>query len=803
MIGLVIVSHSAKLAEGLCELAAQMGRNKVRTEPAGGTADPASPIGTDAFRVLEAIESVYSDDGVLILMDLGSAVLSAETALELLDEDKRSHVHLYPGPVVEQAVAAASLAAAGAGIEEILGTRTGAERPVADARGSVPEPAHRAGSVSARSAPEASEHRAASVSDRSLPPTETAEVIVQDPLGLHARPAAKLVRLSRGYQATVAIRNLTANTGPADAAGIHALLSLNARHGHRLRIEARGPEAAQAVAELARALAEDQPAGLPASAGIAIGPLVKLHFAAPQIDPHTVDDPVAEENRLQSAIRKAQDETRALYDWANLHAGAAEAAIFDAQSLMLEDPDLLTRAASLIRDGHRNAAFAIRTAANELAGRVSVRAADLADVGARVLRILTHAGTEAPHLAQPSILAAHDLAPSDVQALDPHLTLGLCLESSSASVHSVILARAMGIPAVVGVGPVFSSTEDGATVAIDGERGAVWISPSPDELAALETRRREWLAARQEALAHRGHPAATRDGRRIRVFANLAGVSESAAALDYGAEGVGVLRTEFLFLNRAAPPDEEEQFAAYRAIAESLGERPLVIRTLDIGGDKSAPYVGIGEEQNPFLGWRGIRISLDRGDLLRTQLRAILRAAPGHRIEILLPMISALDELRRVRAILADLGGGLPVGVMIEVPSAVAIADQLAAEAAFFSVGTNDLVQYLMAADRTNARVASLADPFQPAVLRALQQVIQAGRRAGIPVTLCGEFAADTLATPLLLGLGLEEFSLSAPLIPDLKRAIGRCTMPECERVAARALTLDSHRAVREFLASL
>jgi phosphocarrier protein FPr len=295
------------------------------------------------------------------------------------------------------------------------------------------------------------------------------------------------------------------------------------------------------------------------------------------------------------------------------------------------------------------------------------------------------------------------------------------------------------------------------------------------------------------------------------VLANISGVAEAAEAVARGAEGVGVLRTEFLFLGRAAAPGEEEQAAAYRAIAESLEGRPLSIRALDIGGDKSLPYVEIGEEANPFLGWRGIRVLLSRRDLFRTQLRAILRAGAERAVELLLPMIASLDELRAAKAMVAEAEAELEreglafqknikIGVMIEVPAAVAVADQLAREASFFSIGSNDLIQYVMAADRTNSRVAPMADPFQPAVLRMIRQTIEAGRAVGIGVALCGELAADPLAAPLLVGLGLEEFSVSAPLIPELKRAISGWSLPEAESVAREALTMDSCQLVRRLL---
>ena len=817
MISLVIVSHSARLAEGVRELAEQVARGKVRIAAAGGTSDQLNPIGTDAYRVLDAIKSVFSDDGVLVLMDLGSAVLSAETALELLDPARRARVRLCSAPLVEGAVAAVSQAAAGAGLDEILREAQGAlAAKVAQIGGSEPVPAL-AGATA-----------------------ESRLLTLPNPLGLHARPAAQFIRLARRFQARVTIENITTSAGPAEAASINGVLALGARQGHQLLLRAQGPEARQALDALTSFVKsgcgdeETQPLevsapaprgashglmGIPASSGIAMAPLARLRPAP--IGPATVssEDPEAEWQRLLAAIRDAQDETRALYDWAAAHLGRAEAAIFDAQSLFLEDPALVGNVSRMVLEERSTAEFAWRQATADLAARMSslddpylrARAADVRDVAARVLRRLAGLQGGAMNIRKPSIVAAHDLAPSEVHELDPAVVLGLCLETGTSNSHSVILARAMGIPAVVGLGPALASIPEGTPMALDGDRGTVWVSPGPEDTLALEQSRQAWMASRRLALAERHRPAATRDGHPVRVLANLSHESEVLEALDSGAEGVGVLRTEFLFMGRSTPPEEEEQLAAYRTIASALGTRPLVIRTLDIGGDKGIPYVEVGQEANPFLGCRGIRLMLGRRDLLCTQLRAILRAACGHTVEILFPMVSSLPELRQAKAVLRDVEAdleregvtfskGVTVGVMIEVPSAVAVADQLAREVSAFSIGTNDLIQYVMAADRTNARVAAMADPLQPAVLRVLNQTIQAGRRAGIRVTLCGELAADPLATPLLLGLGLEEFSVSAPLIPGLKRAIAGPSLPEAVAIARQALKQESSDAVRALL---
>jgi phosphoenolpyruvate-protein phosphotransferase/dihydroxyacetone kinase phosphotransfer subunit len=795
MIGFVIVSHSAKLAEGVCELAGQVAQGRVRLAPAGGTEDPENPIGTDAFKVLQAIESVYSDGGVAVLTDLGSAVLSAETALELLPEERRARVRLCQGPLVEGAVAAASLAAAGASLEEIAQEVQGA------------------GGERAIPAPQV-------VADR--------KVRIVNPLGLHARPAARLVRLARRFEARVTIENLTRPAGPAEAGSMNGVLGLGARRGDELLLRAHGRDAQVALRELVRFFedgcgettttptaapavrsAQDQLVGLPASAGIAIGPLARFRPVFPTAALRVVEDPEAERRRLHKALEEAREETRALYEWARAKAGEDEAGIFDAQLLFLEDAELRGAADRLVEEERISAEAAWERAAREFAGRLEAlddaylraRAADVADVAWRVIRRLSGAGAVRV-IEKPSILAVRDLAPSEVKDLDPERILGLCLESGSASAHSVILARAMGIPVVAGLGPALAGVVEGTTVALDGERGTVWVAPDAEQLSVLEHQRQEWLAARAAAQARRRRPAATRDGRRIRVFANINSAEEAAEAVDHGAEGVGVLRTEFLFLGRREAPSEEEQAAAYRAIAKALDGRPLVIRTLDVGGDKRLSYIETGEEPNPFLGLRGIRLTLARRDLLRAQLRAILRAAAEYPVEVLLPMISSLNELRQVKAELEQLQGNAKVGVMIEVPAAVAVADRLACEAAFFSIGTNDLVQYAMAADRTNPRVASLADPFQPALLRMVRDTVRAGRRAGIGVTLCGELAADPLATPLLIGMGIEEFSVSAPLIPDVKHAIARTSAEEAGRIADEALALDSADAVRQLLSN-
>jgi multiphosphoryl transfer protein len=353
--------------------------------------------------------------------------------------------------------------------------------------------------------------------------------------------------------------------------------------------------------------------------------------------------------------------------------------------------------------------------------------------------------------------------------------------------------------------------ENGQTIGLDGGSGAIWLTPDEERLATLREQQEAWRASQEAARRAGQEPGRTADGRRIEVVANIGSPQDVATALAYGAEGVGLFRTEFLFLNRSEAPDEEEQYQAYRAAADALGERPLIIRTLDIGGDKPLPYLVQRSEENPFLGWRGIRFCLDQPQLFLPQLRAILRAGHERNVLVMLPMVSQLEEITATRRLLAQAGSELRergepyaaeirLGIMIEVPAAVALAETLATAVDFFSIGTNDLTQYVMAADRGNAQVAGLANALQPAVLRQIAATVRAADAAGIWVGVCGELAGNALAAPLLVGLGVTELSMSAPSIPAVKQALSRVTMAEAQELARQAVALASAVAVERFL---
>jgi len=847
MVGIVIVSHSQKLAAGVKELAQQMGRGKVPIAIAAGIEDEEQPIGTNAMAIVEAVRSVYSEDGVLVLMDLGSAILNAELALEFLEPEQRDNVRLCPAPLVEGAVAAVVQASTRATLDQVVEEAMGAlavkQREMPDAAPESPEPA---------------------AADEAAPEGEKVSVrlFIRNKLGLHARPAARFVQTANRFAADIRVQKdgqATAASQEANAKSINQVATLGARQGDEIIVRARGPDAEEALAALqaladanfgdeeqdeteTKKTAQEAPApevapvpggeegvlqGIPASDGVAIGPVVQYRPRLPEVEVRPVEDVDAEWRRLRKAVDAAREEIEALQEQATQQIGASEAGIFEAHALFLQDPALVDAARERLVAEQINAEAAWQAEIEAMAARyreiedayMRARAADLLDVGRRVLGHLMAVERPSLEVDEPSILIAADLTPSDTIGLDPERILGVCTELGGATSHSAILARAYGIPAIVGMGPSLQALEHGQTVAMNGKAGRLWMRPDDDLLASLRQERETWLAEQAQAKERGRRSAATRDGFHIEVAANIGGPNDAAVALDFGAEGVGLFRTEFLFLERASAPGEAEQFEAYAAAARAMGERPLIIRTLDVGGDKPLPYLeGREKEENPFLGWRGIRFCLDRPELFLPQLRAILRAGAAEEgarrnVKVMFPMVSAMQEVRAAKRLLAQARDELrseglsfddkmEVGIMIEVPSAVAIADQLAAEVDFFSIGTNDLTQYVMAADRGNARVAPLASALQPAVLRLIGQTVQAAHDAGIWVGLCGELAGDERATPLLLGLGLDELSMNAPSIPAVKDAIRSLTMEEAQQIAGKALQLSSASDVEEWLES-
>lgn len=826
MIGFVVVSHSGELAAGVRDLARQMVRDRVPIAVAGGVDDPNDPIGTDPFRVLAAIESVYSEDGVIVFMDLGSAVLSAETALDLLPEDQRPHVVLCAAPLVEGVVAAAVQAMAGAPLAEVLAEAN-------EALSAKQSHLHPTYPLSAPSLP--GEPGAAEGSNQA-----TFAIQIDNPLGLHARPAARIVETVGQFDAVVSI---TRHDHTIHANSINQILALAVQQGDTLVFRAQGPDAATVLDTLQRLAAAnfnelpepplpppplaltrriDRPAtyqGLPVSPGISYGPATLYRPVPTTVTEQTTTDPTQEWSRLRRALATAQAELEQLQRNSEARIGEAEAAIFTAQIALLSDPDLQDAAHDLIFNQRLDAGSAWVRVTDTMAQRLQKadqpywhqRAADLHDVQTGVLRHLTGAPGDLPVLAQPGILVARDLPPTVVASLRPEEVLGIVWEQGGATSHSAVLARGLGIPVVAGVSACLSQIDDGELIALDGYTGRVWQPCDAALATAIDEVRAQLQATEQATRIEAQLPAVLRDGKRIDVFANIGSVAEAERAVAQGADGVGLFRSEVLFLNRPAPPDEAEQYCIYCEAAAALGGRPLTIRTLDVGADKALAYLGLPAEPNPALGWRGIRYWLDRPQLARPQLRAILRASALHPVRLMFPLVSTLDEVLAALALVdetrAELRAAgqacavqLEIGVMIETPAAVLLAPQLAELVTFFSVGTNDLTQYMMAADRNNPRVAALVHPLQPAVLRAVHQVVQAAHQTGIRVAVCGEMAGDPRAAALLVGLGVDELSVSGPAIAPVKAALRQWSLPQALGMAETVLTLATTGAVTEFL---
>jgi phosphocarrier protein FPr len=821
----VIVSHSAKLAEGVVELALNMGGADLLIQAAGGLSARDATLGTDPTLILRAIERVYSDDGVLVLMDLGSAVLSSEMALEMLPEEKRGKVVLCEAPIVEGAIAAAVQARIGSSIQQVISEARGALGPKTMQLGAF--------------APETGQPDDMEAPENRL----ELQLTVRNVLGLHARPAARFVQTAGRYPLeTVLVRNLTTQRGPVNAKSINSVITLGVRQGHQIQVTASGPNS-RAALDAVKTLADSnfgdpesspesatsQPAkemitggdasfltGVPASDGIALGRAYHYQPAPPAIPQHHIENSAQEWERLlksMAATRTAIESDRtSVANRANQEA----AAIFEAHLMFLEDEAILLPARERIFKEKQNAALAWYAAIEKVSAGfrdledtyLRARGKDVEDVGRQVLVHLLGIDPAQFVMNGPGILIATDLSPAETSHFDPATVLGICTAQGGSTSHSAILARELGIPAVVGLGDAILTVKEGSPLALDGESGQVFIEPKPEIVDQFSLKAAAIQEARSAARMERAAPAITRDGRPIEIAANIGSIAGAQSAVVSGAESVGLFRTEFLFLDRTTAPDETEQYQVYRAAAKALEGRPLIIRTIDIGGDKSVPFLNMVQEANPFLGWRAIRISLTQPELFKDQLRAILRVAAEFPVSIMFPMIAMLDELRRAKSLLVEARQELvarketcaekmETGIMVEIPSVAQMADLFAREVDFFSIGTNDLTQYTFAVDRTNPKVASLADACHPAVLRQIRQVAESAQLNKIWAGVCGEMAGDPDAIPILIGLGLDELSMSSPSIPMAKEIVRTWSMSEARSLAEQALGLDSARAVR------
>lgn len=559
--------------------------------------------------------------------------------------------------------------------------------------------------------------------------------------------------------------------------------------------------------------------GIAASPGVCRGKVLLLTDDTPAIERREITEAEisGEVERLENALIETRREVSALQQRLSEAIGTKDAAIFEVHLLILEDPVLLNESSRRIREERLSADAAFgevsRQYAEEL-GRVNdpylrERAADIRDVTQRVLNHLTgkvlHAGP--PSLTEPVIIVSRDLNPSTTAQLDRGKVLGFATDVGSLTSHTAILARSLGIPAVVGLHGATREVHTGQPVLLDGHTGAIYVNPTDQTLFEYGQLARRRVQFEERLKEIRDQPAVTLDGTRIVLSANLELAEDAPSLREAGAEGVGLFRTEYLFLRGEKLPDEEEQYAAYRQVAETAGTDPVIIRTLDIGGDKFIPHLPMPQEVNPFLGWRAIRFCLQQRDLFRTQLRAILRASAHGNVKLMYPMISGVDEVIAANALVAEcreelrregrpFREDLEIGVMIEIPSAVMVADRLAEHVRFFSIGTNDLIQYSLAIDRLNDRIAHLYEPTHPAVLRLIEMTVAAGRERGIWVGVCGEMAGDPTLVLLLLGLGINELSAAPVSVPKIKHLIRCCRLSEARDLAAWALRQPNGAAV-------
>jgi phosphoenolpyruvate-protein phosphotransferase/dihydroxyacetone kinase phosphotransfer subunit len=832
MVSLVLVSHSRPLVEAVVGLVRQVASPSVQIAVAAGIGDERQEYGTDAIEICEAIQSVDSADGVLVMMDLGSAILSAEMALDFLTEDVRAHVRLCPAPLIEGAISAAIAAGLGTDIEGVAAEATGALAPKQVHLG--------AGTVE-------------SISRNDLPQPgdaipQTVTLILPNANGLHVRPAAQFVQTVGRYDADVKVQKAGAGNKAVSGTSLNKLATLGAVQGDAIWIMAHGKQARQ-VLEALRQLVEsgfgespstrttaasplnatpsdlhppsnDQRA-IPVSDGIAIGTLRRVRAATTTLPiVHTVISPEQEWQRLEQAISQTALAIDARSVRLTAIAGEQPGGIFNAHRLILADDALLTCAHQGVFTKGMNAESGWKTAIDALAQDYRSltdpyqrqRAIDVEDVGLQVLAVLTGNPNDlSAELAEPSILCGNEFTPTQVAQYDPVSVLGLISGAGSATSHAAILARSLGIPAIAGASALISNVPDGTLIGLDGANGQLWINPANDVVKQLTTQRTTWLAQRERLRQSSQLITTTHDGHRIEIAANLSGYADARVAVANGAEAVGVLRTEFLYLTRTVAPTEDEQVTTLQQIAAVMEGRAVIVRTLDIGGDKSIPYLTLPMEANPFLGIRAIRLSLIHPDLFITQLRAILRAGVGNHLRILLPMITLVEEIAQTRQLIEEAHDALlaegiahawpmQVGIMVETPAAALIAPVLAPMVDFFSIGTNDLTQYTLAAERGNPNLGHLSDALHPAVLRLIHEVVSAAHQNGKWAGVCGEVAADPTAIPILIGLGVDELSMNVHEIPQAKAIVRRLNLPKATLLAQGALQTGTAQAVRELV---
>jgi phosphocarrier protein FPr len=797
----------------------------------GGVGNDRAELGTDAIEIQEAIGTVYSEDGVLVLMDMGSAILSAETAREFLNPEQQRKVRLTSAPLVEGGMAAAVQAQLGASLDSVANAALRGLLPKQDQVQDVPP-----------SAPAASPAPALAVS-------EILDVTIRNPHGLHLRPAAVLIKTLSGFQGEVLIENRTANRGPVLARSLIDVARLQIREGDSVRFSISSPDP-KLVIESIRSLVENQfgeaaPPVLPSQAvdaldvsqpfsvsrGIAIGRPLLLEAIVHSVPTYTVEstpDIKREIEKLGSAVAAAIAEFDRRIERLRGSLDRPEQEIFDAQRMIFADPTILKEVQAKIQEQHLNAAAAWHEILSRYATDqenaddpyLRARAADFREVERTVLGRLVDERTRSDlpdqPFAEPTLLICEELTPTLAEQSRRLLIAGVIQLGGGTTSHGAILARALGLPAIGGARKSRERLLAAERVAINGSQGSLWIDPPPDVLTDLVDRQQIERSESQLALQESQERAISRDGTPIQVGGNAGSGNDILSARTNGADFIGLFRSEFLFQDFDEEPDEYQQLAAYREALEPSGDVfPVTVRLLDVGGDKPLKFLPQSKEANPFLGVRGIRLLLAHQRFFRVHLRALLRLAYSFRVQLLIPMITDVSEILAVRKILAELADDLkkanvshrwpvPVGAMIETPAAALLIDQLLSHLDFVSIGTNDLTQYVLCAERGSAKLTVFSDSLHPAVLRMCEEVIRTAQERGVKASICGEVASDPEALPILLGLGLREFSVTAAAIPATKALIRKTNISRiAAQLASKRLSFKEASDVRKFSGSL
>ena len=817
MIGIVVVSHSRALGEAVAGLAREMagGAESPRLAVAAGLDE--TTFGTDAAAVAAAIEEVASDDGVLVLVDIGSSVLSAELGCEFLDPEVAERVRISAAPLVEGIVPAVVAAAGGAGLAEVAAE---AEEGLAakEAHLDTPLPPLR--------------------SPRGYSTGDVVDIVVNDPHGLHARPAAALAALVRSYDAQVAVANPDAGTGPVPGTSLSKLATLGAAHGARLRVSAEGPQATEVLAAVQALAAQDfapqrpepgpsispntggGPSAIPSLGSgldVAMGPayVVRDEVDLVQYQPGSIGEEQGRSRAALDAVATALRRRRDALAGADAGAAGEGAGILEAHLALLDD-DAIREDVDRRISGGEPAPAVWRDVLHRVAEDFEVledayqraRAQDVRAIERQMLRALVQGAesvlaTGDSALPTDAVLVVDELDPATAAGLDPAVA-GIVTVRGGDTGHGVIVARSRGIPVFTDGGEPAGAIQDGDTVGFDVPARRLIVRPTPDEEAQLQQLREHRRDAATEARHRAAEPAVTADGVRVRVAANITGVQDAAGAAAAGADGSGLVRTELLFGEKLTVPAVSEQAAAFTQLGRGLRGQPITVRTWDVGGDKPLPFLPGPREANPMLGVRGLRLMRKLPEIFDEQLRAICVAAQRTQVRVMFPMVTTRDEvdwaLDHLQSARAEVGAGpIPVGIMVEVPAAALRIAELARGLDFVSIGTNDLTQYTLAADRGNTGVAAITDGLDPAVLQLVRHVAD-HVPDGVEVAVCGDLASRPEAVPLLLGLGAQELSVVGPVVPQVKQAVRHTSMANARMLADRALAASSATAVRELL---